>query len=217
MGITVELHRALLTAGHPFGFDVDELWANTEPAPVAPPGVRVFRPSYLLLHACIHFAYMHMFRQGAWRTFRDVARIVSLARFSWPDFVALATRVRAASCAYWVLRLARGIAGVEIPSDVSAALAPPMPERVRVLIERHLCLVLTPGARDCPSITLRRLLWTSSIRPRWSGHGDARPWTLFTGVIGALAEATPPSVDGRGERPTAGAWGRYLSTVLTGR
>jgi hypothetical protein len=32
------------------------------------------------------------------------------------------------------------------------------------------------GGRACPSVRLGALLWSTALRPGWSGHGRARPW-----------------------------------------
>ncbi len=216
LGLVLELHRALLTEGHPFGLSTDLLFENSQPLGDRLLGARVFTPTFLLIHACIHFAYIHMFRQGAWRTFRDLARIVSLEGFSWPTFVECAIRIRAASCAYWVLRLASELTDVAVPRDVLSELAPPLSEQVRLMLARHFVLILSPGAQDCPSIGLRRLLWSSAIRPSWSGHGAARPWTLFTGPIGAAATDARQDEIAANARRSARAWSRYVARILVG-
>ncbi len=216
LGVVLELHRALLTQGHPFRLSSDLLFENSEPLGDNFPGARVFTPTFLLLHTCIHFAYIHMFRQGAWRTFRDLARITSLHSFSWPAFVEQAVAVRAGSCAYWVLRLAHELTDVAIPADVMEQLKPSASERIQAMLARHLALILSPGAQDCPSIGLRRVLWSSAIRPRSSGHGAARPWTLFAGPIGPAAGAQE-SENASDARTSPRAWGRYVARVLTGR
>jgi len=215
--VSLELHRNLLTAGHPFALDLDEMWARSSALPREPVGARVFAPEDLLLHTCVHFAYMHMFRQGAWRTFRDLERIVAHCQFSWPDFVHRALGTRAGTCAYWTLRLASEVAGLAVPADALADLAPPVPESIRAVVARHLMLVLVPGSRDCPSIRLRRVMWNAAILPGWSGHGSARPWKLFTGVIGQSSTAARDEGGSPLDRPRwRGAWGHYLTTVLAG-
>jgi hypothetical protein len=220
LGLVLELHRALLTEGHPFQLDIDQLFHHTEALTNSFRGARVFTPTYMLLHACIHFAYIHMFRQGAWRTFRDIDRIIALESFSWPAFVNECQRVRAASCAYWVLHLASQLANVPVPTSVMQQLMPPMSSRTRTLLARHLVLILTPGEQDCPSIGLRRVLWSSAIRPRWSGHGSARPWELFSGPIGVTATARGTEEE-KAALPSSPqrtrAWSRYLKNVIVGR
>lgn len=215
--VALELHRSLLGEGHPFRIDLDDWWTRSTPSPRAPSSARVFAPEHLLLHACIHLGYSHLFRQGAWRTFRDVRRIVALDGFEWERFVRAAIDARAASCAYWVLRLARDLAGMRVPERALDRLAPPQPEPLKRLLARHLALVLAPGSRDCPSVRLRQFLWSAAIMPRWSGHTAERPWTQAIGIVGAAAteEDDSPAAVSPSRRPDA--WRSYLGMMLLGR
>lgn len=214
--IVLELHRSLLTAGHPFRLDLSDWWAHARPTVRGPSGAYILAPEHLLLHACIHLAFSHVFRQGAWRTFRDIRHIVVIPEFEWSRFVREAQQSRATTCAYWVLRLAQDIAGISIPPTVLRALSTPDPEPFRRALARHLALVLTPSERDCPSVTLRRILWSAAIRPRWSGYNRERPWTLFTGPIGLPApsplksDSSPRLAGGRSP------WLDYVSALLWG-
>lgn len=183
-GVGLELHRAALPPGHPFRLEPQTLWVGAKRIQVS--GQAVWVPNSLdrLLHLCVHFAWSHRMRGGVWRAFRDVAVISGghgrrdRAPVDWPAFVDLARDSRAATCCYWTLRLARGLAGAPVPDDVLQALRPTVPTFVMNRLERHYVFDLFPTERHCPSEQLRRRLWELGIGPRRSEHGATRPWTI---------------------------------------
>lgn len=173
--IKLELHTELLPTGNPFLISSHWVADNSRPVRVGRHAARVLRPEAQLVHTCVHFAWSHMARSGAWRTFRDVNCIVSRF-FDWEDFASLVSDTRATTACYWTLRLARALSRTAVPEYVLEQLRPPLPEFVLVRLERHFCLILAPPPSGCPSIRLRRLLWSAGILPSWSGHSTARPW-----------------------------------------
>jgi hypothetical protein len=84
------------------------------------------------------------------------------------------------------------MAGVGVPASVLNALQPPTPEFLLDRLERYFMWQLAEG-RSCPSVRLGELLWSAALRPRWSGHGPARPWKnpeLSIWVTGGAAART---------------------------
>src|SRR2546421_1310320 len=175
-GVRLEVHTDLLPAGHPFQLPREALWRDARTVRLNRQAVRVPDPIRLLLHACIHFAWMHQLQWASWRAFRDVATLTSGGRFSWAPFVTLARDSRATTACYWALRLAQSLAGVAVPHGVLRALRPPRPELLATLLEYHYSLQLFPTERGCPSVRLGRHLWALGMAPRWSGHRLIRPW-----------------------------------------
>jgi len=211
--ISLELHTALLPAGQPFALDAATVLAS---ARRTAGGAPVPDPYLMLLHTCIHFVWGHMLRKGAVRSFRDVAVILATFEVDPARFAAAARAARATTVCYWTLRLAAAVAGVAVPPALLAPLRPPQPDLVLRALERHFALILLPGHLDCPSVTLRQLLWTVAVRPRRSGHGASRPWQLLTLTpeehrtrAAAMRREQPPATASR-----AGTWMRYGRAVL---
>ena len=190
--VGMEIHRAPLPPGHPFSLAPETLWLRARRISVNGKAAWVPDPLHRLLHLCIHFAWSHEMHLGAWRTFRDLAAITGPAGASagaegraplaetidWAAFVDLARQSRAVTCCYWTLRLARHVAGANVPYDVLKALRPTVPGFVLNSLERHYALELFPTESSCPSVRLSRRLWELGIAPGWSEHGTARPWTI---------------------------------------
>jgi hypothetical protein len=194
--VHLELHTALFPHGHPFGLTPELLWAHAQPLPAHESVARdavagsfptrgVYLPAipHQLLHVCLHFAWSHLMRFGAWRTFRDVSAVVSSGRVDWDAFVTLARETRAASCCYWTFRLAKRVARVPVPPEVIRALRPPRPEAYLRGLERHYVRNLVPSGLACPSVRVDRALWNLGMVPALSGFGDVRPWDRDTHFI----------------------------------
>jgi hypothetical protein len=175
--IGLELHIALFTHQAPFLLPPDQLWDGARRVTIAGQPAYVPSPEDQLLHAALHFAWSHEMTFGAFRTLRDVERIVEVAPIDWPALVRKARASRGATCCYWTLRLARDLRGVRVPPDILAQLAPRLPERVL----RGLALYFAEHALPNPdllvsSVSLSRALWRVGVRPRSQGHGRSRPW-----------------------------------------
>lgn len=165
-GVGLEIHSAVWLGDHPFTLGSADYWREAVAIDVA--GRRVLVPSveHQLLHCCTHFAWSHAMRTHSWRTFRDVAAFVDCGRVDWDGFSQMATSSRAASCAYWTLRLARSANAVDVPPDVLARLRPSMPDLLLDRLEQHYIrnLVVPSGAdRPCPSLALEKRLWRLGI------------------------------------------------------
>ena len=216
MEVSLELHTALLPPGDPFDVPAAAMLdsARRQDGRVAQryASGHVPEPHYLLVHTAIHLAWSHMFRQGLWRSARDVDALARRADLDWDAVVDVARATRARTCCYWTLRLASSLCGVEVPAKVLARLRPALPESALLVLERHLALVALPTQVSCPSIRLRRLMWSAAIRPRSSGHGAVRPWTLLEVLPedrvrkARVAESSP--------LPSEGAWLDYWRSIL---
>jgi hypothetical protein len=175
--IGLELHTALFTHQAPFKLPPEQLWEHARRITVG--GQPAFVPSAedQLLHAALHFAWSHEMTFGAFRTLRDVERILAASPVDWQTLVEKARAARGATCAYWTLRLARDLAGVQVPPEVLAALSPRLPERVLRSLTRYYAEHALPNPDlIVSSVSLSRALWTLGVRPRAQGHGPSRPW-----------------------------------------
>ena len=173
--LVLEIHRSLLLRTGPFAVDDAELWRDARPVELGTARVWVPSARHQLLHLSVHFAWSHMFR-GIGRTVRDVATILGTSPMAWDEFTELAVRTRAQTCAFWTLLFTRTLMGTSVPADVLDSLRPRQPWAVTSALERAYITTGLFGA--CPSVGLTQLLWSAGIRPRASGHGDARPWQV---------------------------------------
>ena len=224
MAVNVEVHTELIPPGHPFGFSAEDVWAEARPLEGPLAGAFVPSPEHLALHSCIHLAWSHMLRTGTWRTCRDLERITQVPGFDWERLVRLAHKVGASSCCYWTLRLAAGLAGLDVPPASLAAFRRAggndraVDGIVSAVLERHLLAVLIPGGPDCPSVRLRRLAWVLAIRPESNGHGRSRPWLSDDDHMAQESTPKPAGLSFRAElgKFTAGAadFRRYAEQVL---
>jgi hypothetical protein len=210
--VTLELHTSLFFEGHPFALTSDDIRSRAERVTVH--GRTILVPSVhdQLLHLCLHFAWSHMMATGAWRAFRDLDALLRTERVDWKEFTKLAKETRGASACYWTFRLARTLAGVQVPTWVERALAPPEPEFALRRLEQHFTYDLLPTENISPSLWLTYTMWRAGLRPRWSGHGRVRPWDRADEL---LAAERP----GRAKRllmhlKNAKSWSRYARLVL---
>lgn len=194
----VELHDGLFPPGHPFRLDGATVLGRARRVPSPLGAVLVPAPVDQLLHACLHFAWSHELRWGAWRAVADVAALVAAAAAedaapaaagSRPTTRALDEIVEAArssggaSAVYWTLRLSAVLGEVPVPEEWLTGLASGGWGE-SALVERHLAHQLLPGPGNVPSVALGRRGWEAALRPGRSGHGAARPW-----LVGAAGEA----------------------------
>ncbi|MFN0099043.1 MAG: nucleotidyltransferase family protein [Gemmatimonadaceae bacterium] len=189
-GVRLELHTALLPPDSAFGFDAAAFWADASTSGVPFAGARIPSRAHQLVHASAHFAWQHAMGFGAWRTLRSVALLLESPSFEWPSLVRLATASRAVTSVYWTLRVGAMLAGLRVPPDVLAALAPPTPESLRAALTRHFITSLVPGEGPVsPSARLSWWLWRMALRPRWSGHPVPRRWEADQRWIAAYESA----------------------------
>ena len=175
--IGLELHTALFTHQAPFCLPPDQLWKGARRVTVAGQPAWVPSAEDQLLHAALHFAWSHEMTFGAFRTLRDVERIVGRSAVDWPALVSSARVARGATCCYWTLRLARDLAGVSVPAEVLGELAPRLPSRVLRSLTRYFAEHALPNPDlIISSVSMSRALWSLGVRPRSQGHRGSRPW-----------------------------------------
>jgi hypothetical protein len=174
----LEIHTSLFTDQAPFEFSEAAIWEGARSIEIQGRPALVPSVVHQLLHCCLHFAWSHEMTFGAWRTLRDVERIVSTHDVDWDAFIRVAETTRGASCCYWTLRLARDLAFVEIPERVLHALEPQLTRWVLRATAAQFARRALPisGDEAVMSTSLWRLLWSIGVRPEAHGHGESRPW-----------------------------------------
>ena len=180
VGIGLDLHVTPVCAGNPFALTGDLMRQRATRVDVGGITAHVPEVNDQLLHLCVHFAWSHLLASGAWRTFRDITTLVENGQIDWPAFIDRAVAHRAASCCYWVLRLASRFTGLALPAGVLRSLRPPVASPVLPLLERHYVLNLLPAEAISASVRLTSLLWSAGVQPVRMGHGRARPWDRTT-------------------------------------
>ena len=176
MQLGLELHTALFTHQAPFNLPASSIWERSRRVQLGSRDALVPSAEDQLLHAALHFGWSHEMAFGTWRTLRDVERL-TVSGLEWDTFVRNARDARGATCCYWTLRLARELAGAQVPDEVLSTLAPRLPERIRRLLARSFAIQSLPVPGAPPgSVSLARAVWTLAIAPRREGHGRSRPW-----------------------------------------
>lgn len=201
-GIGLEIHTGLFLPGHPFSFGPEALAASARRVEVDGEEALVPSPREHLLHVCLHFAWSHSLGSGGWRTFRDVGVLTADEGVEWSAFARAVEEAGARASAYWTLRLARDLAGTEVPESLLDELRPPLPGALLAALERHFALELFPEEVSCPSVRMRHLLWLlgngsgrGGLRGLLGG-GATRPWD-FSGDFAALGEEGQDPEGGR--------------------
>lgn len=214
-GLSLELHTSPTHGA--IALTADLIWNDARPVRVD--GRHAFVPSaeHQVLHLATHFAWTHGLASAAWRTFNDLDRLISNGPIDWNAFARASEAARAGTLCYWTFRLARNLAGAAVPDSVMKRLRPPRPEWLLKLIERHYAGMLLPFSHvACPSVRMTQLLWSAGIAPRWSGHGDVRPWHL--GEVWAVASHRHGTLSLRarlqGHAARGREWRRYVSSLI---
>lgn len=181
VGVGLEIHTSLFSNEHPFGLDAVDVRARARQARFHGRTVLVPDRYDQIVHACLHFAWSHELRFGAWKTFLDLDVLARRGGLDWDEVVRQARAVRGATCCFWAMRLARELAAVPIPEPVLATLRPSMPRALERRLVRHFSMQLIRGETACPSDSLTRGLWRLGVRPQASGHGESLPWSATAG------------------------------------
>jgi hypothetical protein len=173
----LELHTALFTQQAPFQLPADQMWESARRLTIGGFPAYVPGPEDQLVHAALHFAWSHEMTFGAFRTIRDVERIIAQNQVDWDVLVRKARTSRGATCCYWTLRLARDLAGVDVPGEVLESLGPKLPRRMLRSLTRFFAEHALPNPDlIVSSVSLSRAMWSLGVRPRSQGHGRSRPW-----------------------------------------
>lgn len=175
-GLVLEIHRNLVGVGHPFRTLPQEVLAQGNIIDLDSGKARVPLASHQLVHIGVHYAWSHSMGFGAWTAFRDVRALADDPEIQWDEVVRLATVSNATSCCYWTLRLAKGLVGADIPSDVLERLRPRGPEALLTYLERHYVVqAIRETAMQLPQI-LHRSLWRLGVQPGNNDHRGVLPW-----------------------------------------
>jgi hypothetical protein len=212
-GLRLELHIAPLVPGHPFRLTRKDVVASARGIDVN--GIKVLVPERHLhaVHAAIHFAYSHQFLSGGLNAFRDIATLSDSGEWSWNEFVATARRTGSESCCYWTLRLARGLTGLPVPTDVLDAISPVLGDRVSSVLEEHFSQLVLRAEHACPSVELRRRLWEYALHIEGLGNSTSQFFEVRPDPNQAYREASlfrKISVNIR----RAPKWSRYVASLL---
>lgn len=211
---TMEVHRSLFHIGHPFRYPIEDFWRRAVTVPCGKRTHLVPGAPDHLLHLCLHFAWSHLARAGAWRAFRDVHALIGRG-MDWRQFITLAKESLALTPCYWTLRLARTVASVAVPEEVLGELRPPRSDRALARLERHFTYGLVPLDRAYPSRDLGNAMWQAAMMPEWSGHGAARPWDRTEDLLRSRpAELLESSSLFRRSFARLDGWVRYARAML---
>jgi hypothetical protein len=175
LGFGLEIHTALFPDQAPFRFPPEDVWRSATRLPRAGTPAAP-HPEHLLLHACLHVAWSHRFRRGAWRTVRDLDALVTDPALRTSELARLVHDARGETCVYWTCALMEEITGRALP------VVPVRGPQIRrgplhAWVLRHLLLEAAHAPEVPGTRRLARVLWSLAVRPRASGHGSARPWT----------------------------------------
>jgi len=177
LGFALEIHHDLFPEWGPFGLTGEAVMARARPLePAASGAPLVPAPEDHLLHTCLHFAWSHSFRFGAWRTFRDLDGLLDDPQLDLEVFCRRTLDAKGATCVFWVLTVFGHLMGRPLPHGIQEALGVrPGGLRRRVLL-RHLGAEAVRSHSGSGVQRLRRILWTLAVDPVGSGHGSSRPW-----------------------------------------
>lgn len=173
-----EIHWNLTLPGESYSIDPDGLWERAMQVQIAGCDALTLSPEDLLLHLCLHTSYQHQFAFGL-RPSCDIAEMI--VRFgstlNWQAITASAIRRGWQRGVYLALRLARELAGADVPSDILERLRPAdMPgavleaARAQVFTDKSLAISIpAPFAELLESDRLRdkiRIFWQRVFLPK---------------------------------------------------
>ncbi len=210
--IGLEIHRSLMSGVQSLGVDLGALLDRSHAVSVDGVLVRVPSVEDLLLHNCLHFAWANKLQRSAWRAFSDAHSISGDPTFDWSRFVAIMPSERARRCAYWTLRLARLLAGLEVPPEVLHSLDHRDGGPVSTLLERHFSRqLLEDETGGAPAERVRRWLWLTAMRG--TGPDDLeQAWEL--GALDLPGEGSRTSRTRRGALSAAWSTAAYAVRLL---
>jgi len=173
-----EIHWNLTPPGTYYSIDPDELWERAAPVHIAGCDALALSPEDLLLHLCMHTSYHHQFAFGL-RPSCDIAETIT--RFglvlNWQTITERAYRWVWQRGVYLALRLARELAGADVPEEILERLLPAdmtgavlETARAQVLTDKRLAASIpAPFAELLESRRLRdkiRIFWQRVFLPR---------------------------------------------------
>ena len=117
--LSLELHHDIIPPHTSMYIPVDDLWERSRCTQIASMQTRIFAPTDLLLHLCLHVAYTDRFL-GKLRDLGDIARIVRRYReeINWSELADHARTYQVEPHLYSTFWLAQEMMGAEIPREV---------------------------------------------------------------------------------------------------
>jgi hypothetical protein len=166
--VQVEIHWGLVSPQADLHVDVQGLWQRSEAGEIAGHAVRLLSPEDLVAHVALHAAAIHRFLTGL-RHLTDVAETVRYyrERLDWDRLAARADQWGARRHVYLALRVAGGLLGEGVFSDLPATLQPAAFDESLVEIAQRRVLALAPP--EIPAIVsdnLVRFLLAKSVREK---------------------------------------------------
>ena len=122
---TVELHWNLAPLNTPFKIPIEQVWQAARPGTLAGAGVLEMAPEDLLLHICLHLAYLDYFSSGL-RPICDIAWSIEhfQSTLDWQRLRQQANSWAARHSLLLSLRLAQRLLGVSLPAGFLESLQP---------------------------------------------------------------------------------------------
>ena len=162
----IEIHWNLIKPSESYSIDPECLWGHAVTSQIASCTVLTLSHEELLLHLCLHTSYQHQFAFGL-RPSCDIAE--TIARFgSSLDWQAITERAVSRGWqrgVYLALRLARDLAGADVPVDVLQRLRPTdMTEAVLGIA--HAQIFNNNGNAIAMPVSLAALLDSSRLRDK---------------------------------------------------
>lgn len=120
----IEIHWTITTPDKADTVNIDQFWAQAQPATIAGMPGQTFCPEDLLLHICVHATYHHYFAQDI-RYLCDIDAIVRrYPTLDWQLLIAQAKQRRWTKGVHIALYLTQQLLGTAIPAQVLADLGP---------------------------------------------------------------------------------------------
>lgn len=216
-GVTLEVHTGLFVNAGPFQLSTEDLWRDALEHEVDGRTFHTPSVAHQIIHLSIHFAWSHLMDSASWRTFRDIRMMIDQDLVDWDAVVAEAERVKATTCCYWTLRLARDVQGVAIPQWVLDRTRPPGAGwRLSQLARGYVACLSPLNTNACPSVAGFRYLWKAGIRPKWSQHDGLLPWEVLELEAEAKGETVAKPATLFQQFSRFPAWCRFLGTTIIG-
>lgn len=208
--LQLELHGDLFFTDHPFGLTAAHVREGAVPISWKGRALRVPDATSLVLHTALHAAWSHALRGAWWRSWHDVGVLLPANDAGWRRLEAAAATAKAGTSLYWMLRLGRALAGLEVPNTVLARLGHSIPHVLRDALFVHVLGDASVMLQASPSVRLNKFAWRLALQPRASGHGTHTPWEheALLGFATAPASAMP-RLDKLQRH--AGRWRSYLN------
>jgi hypothetical protein len=132
-GHTTELHWTLAPPPAPFKIPIDRVWQNTHRGRLTGEAIQELTPEDLLLHLCLHAAYLDFFSTGL-RPLCDIAWTVQTfqEQIDWQKLIRQARQWGVERCAWLALMVAVQLLQAPVPADLLESLQPSTDDLTKV-------------------------------------------------------------------------------------